>query len=125
MFWNEELAMEGYRQLVIEWDTFIRNFSKAIGQHAHYQLNSTQKDFIKTKIDPLQTNQIYKNAFLLFAQQYWDIPSNRTKLFKMKINLTHLPKLNFLTGSAPQTINISIRHINSHHQAMTQMYQLK
>lgn len=39
------------------------------------------------KIDPENQNQVYKNGYLLFIKDYWSIPSNRTKLFNMKMNL--------------------------------------
>lgn len=47
---------------------------------------------------------------MLFAKQYWDLPSNRTNLFKMKINLKALPKLTLLTGASHQSILIAIRY---------------
>jgi hypothetical protein len=110
---------------VVDWDLFIRNFVAAVSVHANYQLNSTQKEFIKTKIDPLQTNQIYKNAFLLFAKHYWQLPSNRTNLFKMKINLSALPKLLLMTGSSPQTIRLSLRYLDesSHPKCLRYSYR--
>lgn len=96
---------------MVDWDSFIESFSRSIAQLASYELNATQKQFIKTKIDPLHRNEVYKNAFLLFAKHYWDVPSNRTNLFKMKINLTNaLPRLNLMTASAVQQINVAVNY---------------
>ena len=98
---------------MLDWDVFIANFSSTIAKYAHYELNQTQKEFIKAKIDPKKTNQIYKNAFLLFAQEYWDIPSNRTNLFKMKMNLSNvLPRFKIMTRVSTQKLTFSITYVD-------------
>jgi hypothetical protein len=114
VFWNNEIASEGYLQLVLDWDVFIRNFAASIATYAHYDLNAIQREFIRAKIDPLKKGEICKAAFLLFAQDYWDIPSNRTNLFKMRMNLTNvMPRLTLLTKSTPQRLTITCTYISS------------
>jgi hypothetical protein len=108
VFWNEQLMGVSQAQLVIDWDTFIASFVENIARYAQYELNSIQRQFIKSKIDPEHRNEIYKSGFLLFAKNYWDLPSNRTNLFKMKINLTNvMPRLNLMTGLQAQRLVIA------------------
>lgn len=111
--------------MVLDWDVFIRNFATSIATYAHYDLNPTQREFIRAKIDPDRRGEVCKAAFLLFAQDYWDIPSNRTNLFKMRINLTNvLPRLTLLTRAIPQRLNFSIIYTTSG-QKVTKIYEYR
>ena len=69
--------------------------------------------YIKTLIDPKESNQIYKNAFLLFVNNYWEAPGNRDRLFKMKINLTGLPRDRNINEASPQKIVVKCRYNQS------------
>jgi hypothetical protein len=114
VFWNKEISSEGYLQLVLDWDVFIRNFAASIATYAHYDLNATQREYIHSKIDPQRRGEVCKAAFLLFAQDYWDVPSNRTNLFKMRMNLTHaIPRLTLLTRSTPQRLAFTLVHLSN------------
>jgi hypothetical protein len=55
VFWDNEIASEGYLQLVLDWDVFIRNFAASIATYAHYDLNTIQREFIRDNVMPRLT----------------------------------------------------------------------
>ena len=109
-FWVNEFSGETEQQLVVDWDNFISSFGRVVAGQGHYTLNPTQKDYIRAQIDPQNAGHVHKNAFLLFCRDYWDIPSNRNNLLKMKMNLTQaLPRLTLLTTTPANSLLLTLR----------------
>lgn len=109
-FWCSEL---GQTQTVVDWDVFVKHFSEQVKKWANYELNSTQKDFIRTKIDPEHRCEVYKSGFLLFVRDFWEVPSNRTNLFKMKINFSSLfSKLTLLESRPMCHLKITVKYLD-------------
>ena len=79
-----------HQQLVVDYDTFITRFCEEIELHTMIVLAEEQKLWIKAEVDPENQNQVYKNGYLLFVKNFWALPSNRTKFFNMKLNLSRL-----------------------------------
>lgn len=78
-----------------------------------------QKKIIKSEVDPENQNQVYKSGYLLFVKNFWGIPSQRTKFFNMKTNLSRLKSQ---LDPAPMAgwikIKVTYEKINKEEQAV-------
>jgi hypothetical protein len=88
-FWQQKLSP---KELIIDWDKFILLFDDWILETISLKLNHLQKEFIKSLIDPEGKNLVYKNSYLLFVKNFWELPSNRTKLLKGQVNLSKITR---------------------------------
>lgn len=89
-FWQQNFNSNKVPIFLVDFDTFIKSFCREIERNTGILLTEIQKQYVKYLIDPENQNQVYKNGFLLFVRDFWSIPSNRTKLLSMKINLSKM-----------------------------------
>lgn len=69
---------------------------------------------MKSLLDPENRNLVYKNSYLIFVRDFWDLPSNRTRLLKGQINLSKMPKLKFISDlNSEESLLVKIIYIPS------------